>query len=79
VKDSPEQHVLVQTNEAGTMKRALTRAILLAVLVLPPAASHPCSWAIGFFYQVTSLRGIVVGMDRGWPRWIRQCVTRANV
>jgi hypothetical protein len=61
------------------MKRGLTRAVLLAVLILSAQLTYPCSWAVGFFYQVTSLRGIVVGMEWGWPRWIWQRVTRANV
>jgi hypothetical protein len=41
--------------------------------------AYPCSWAVGYFHQVTSLRGTVVGMNRGWPRWVRQHVARENV
>jgi hypothetical protein len=56
--------------------RPVVLAALLMSLVSP---AHPCSWAIGYFHQVTCLRGTVVGMNRGWPRWLRQSVVRENV
>ena len=39
---------------------AVTATILLFV-----APAHPCSWATGYFYQVTGLRGKVVGARLG--------------
>src|SRR3954454_6562733 len=53
--------------------------VLVAVLVCLAHPAHPCSWAIGDFHQVTRLHGTVVGMNRGWPRWMRQRVARDNV
>jgi hypothetical protein len=37
--------------------------------------SHACSWAVGYFHQVTALHGRVVGS--GWIgiRWLRQSVS----
>jgi len=60
-------------------KRFAVRAIIAAALVLQVQLSFACSWAIGYFNQVTNLRGTVVGMNRGWPRWVRQHVKRENV
>jgi hypothetical protein len=59
--------------------RLALRAIILVALVFQVQLSYPCSWAIGYFHQVTCLRGTVVGMSRGWPRWLRQRVARDNV
>jgi hypothetical protein len=59
--------------------RFALRAIILAAIVFQVQTAYPCSWAIGYFYQVTCLRGTVVGMNRGWPRWLRQRVARDNV
>ena len=53
--------------------RLLTLAALLVCLDYP---ANPCSWAIGYFQQVTCLRGTIVGTNRGWPRWLRQRVVR---
>ena len=55
------------------------RAIVLAVVLFVGWRVYACSWAIGYFHQVTQLRGTVVGMHRGWPRWLRLHVTRGNV
>jgi len=44
--------------------------------------ANSCSWAVGYFYQVKHLRGIVVGTDSSWlryPRWVRQRAVRPNV
>ena len=38
--------------------------ILLALLLLVPPA-YPCTWAVGYFHQVTRLRGTVVGVKHG--------------
>jgi hypothetical protein len=53
---------------------------LLIALVLSVHLGFGCSWAVGYFHQVTCLRGSIVGVaSHGWPRWIRQRVTRGNV
>src|SRR5512133_2981332 len=58
----------------------LSRCLILSLAVLLAVeTAQPCSWAVGYFHQVTSLRGTLVGMSRGWPRWIRQYVTREGV
>lgn len=59
--------------------RLALRVVILAGLVFQVQLSYPCSWAIGYFHQVTCLRGTVVGMSRGWPRWLRQRVARDDV
>lgn len=59
--------------------RLVLRSIILLAFVFLACPAFPCSWAIGYFHQVTCLRGIVVGMNRGWPRWLRQRVARDNV
>jgi hypothetical protein len=59
--------------------RFILIAIILAVLLFQVRLAYPCSWAVGYFHQVTCLRGTVVGMNRHWPRWVRQRVTRDNV
>ena len=37
---------------------------MVGLLSIVPAA-YPCSWAIGYFYQVTRLQGKVVGVKDG--------------
>jgi len=62
---------------AGTAAVALL--VLLALLV--PAQAHPCSWAEGYFYQVSAVRGNVVGAKIGplqYSGWLRQSFTRKN-
>jgi hypothetical protein len=59
--------------------RFVLRAIILAALVFHLQLAYPCSWAIGYFHQITRLRRTVVGMHRGWPRWLRQRVARGDV
>ena len=54
-------------------------AVIVFILTLGVLRILACSWAIGFFYQVTSLRGTVVGSK--FPvlhsfRWFRQSVVR---
>jgi hypothetical protein len=53
------------------MRRALQIAVALLVL---GAYLHACSWSIGYFHQVTAVRGRVVGKDLGLFqfRWLRQ-------
>jgi hypothetical protein len=59
--------------------RFFVRAVVLAVLVSLGYPAYPCEWAIGYFHQVTCVRGTVVGMNRGWPRWLRQRIVRGDV
>jgi hypothetical protein len=69
-----------ETEMTTAMKhRFAFRAVILAAIVFQVQIAYPCSWAIGYFHQVTCLRGTVVGMSRGWPRWLRQRVARDNV
>lgn len=76
------QHVsVVRDTRADEMKRRMRTAIAVIVFTLILAASRnlACSWAKGYFHQVTSLRGTVVGSK--FPvlhsfRWFRQSVVR---
>jgi hypothetical protein len=56
--------------------------IIVALMALVPLA-YPCSWATGYFHQVTCLRGRVVGVNksdlRHRSRWLRQRVVRGDV
>jgi len=63
------------------MSRRMITATAVIVLVLTLGVSRilACSWSIDYFYQVTSLRGTVVGSR--FPilhsfRWFRQSVVR---
>src|ERR1700730_16579062 len=62
-------------------RSALRIFIVLGIAVAIPQA-HSCSWATGYFYQVSWLRSKVVGVDDGdWRhpfRWMRQRVERGN-
>jgi hypothetical protein len=50
-----------------------TATILASLLLLGVLQAHACTWAVGFFHQVTALRGQVVGTTyHGMPRWLRQ-------
>jgi hypothetical protein len=56
-------------------------AVVVFILTLEVSTIPACEWAIGYFYQVTNLRGTVVGSD--FPvlhsfRWYRQSVVRPN-
>jgi hypothetical protein len=63
------------------MRIRITGAIISVLLIVQFA--YACSFAKGYFYQVTALRGTIVGVNRGDPRhqlrWLRQQVTRGNV
>jgi len=62
------------------MKKSFTiRVMVLATFLSGVYVAHACSWAVGYFHQVTCLRGSIVGTYRGWPRWIRLHVARDNV
>ena len=65
------------------MKRRITTAttIMALILILGSSRLLTCEWAIGYFYQVTRLRGTVVGSE--FPalhllRWFRQSVVRSQ-
>jgi hypothetical protein len=60
------------------LRRALTIAALVLITV---AQGHTCEWARGYFYQVTALRGRVVGANMGplqYVRWLRQSFARKH-
>ncbi len=66
------------------MRRKIKRStlVLTAILLLAVLQAYPCSWARGYFYQVTALRGKVVGAKIGpmqYIRWLRQSFTRRSV
>jgi len=72
---------VVRYRRVDEMKRRMTSAAAVIVLILTLGDSRllSCSWAMGYFYQVTSLRGTVVGSK--FPvlhsfRWFRQSVVR---
>ena len=67
------------TTRLASKNRFALRVLILMALVFQVQLAYPCSWAIGYFHQVTCLRGTVVGMSRGRPRWFRQRVARGNV
>jgi len=64
------------------LARAITRAtcsffVVLSLLFVAPG--HACTWAIGYFHQVTVLKGRLVGVDsHGFPRWLRQTFARKH-
>ena len=50
-----------------------TAAVLPSLFLLAVLQTHGCTWAVGFFHQVTALKGHVVGTTyHGLPRWLRQ-------
>ena len=62
--------------------RSLARLLPVTALILLLAAqAYPCNWAKGYFYQVTRLRGKVVGAKMGplqYARWLRQSFVRSG-
>jgi hypothetical protein len=61
---------------SSRMKVALAVSSLVLVLVSHTSA---CSFAIGYFYQVTALKGRVVGTTfHGLPRWLRQSFAKKH-
>jgi hypothetical protein len=75
--------LLVYNARAHEMKRRVTSATAAIALILAAGGSKivACTWAIGYFYQVTNLRGTVVGSH--FPvlnslRWYRQSVVRSQ-
>ncbi len=59
------------------MRRNVATFVLLIVTILAPSL-FGCSWAEGYFHQLTLLKGTVVGRDLhrfgplGYVRWLRQ-------
>jgi hypothetical protein len=65
------------------MRRRITSitATIAFLLTLGISKAPACSWAVGYFHQVSNLRGTVVGSD--FPvlhsfRWFRQSVARPH-
>ena len=58
--------------------RARTAAVVVASLLLfTVSQGHACSFVRGYFYQVSLLKGRVVGVTfRGLPRWLKQSFAR---
>jgi hypothetical protein len=72
---------VVRYIRADEMNRRMMSATAVIAFILTLGVSRilACSWAMGYFYQVTSLRGTVVGSK--FPvlhsfRWFRQSVVR---
>jgi hypothetical protein len=55
-------------------------AALATILLLGGSQTRACEWAIGYFYQVTALKGRVVGTDSRVyvPRWLRQSFAKKH-
>lgn len=50
-------------------------------MLLIVTEAYPCSWPVGYFYQVSALRGNVVGANLGLLqdlRWLRHSFPRKN-
>ena|SRR5271155_4848335 len=56
-----------------------TAIVLAASLLLAVLQARACHWAVGYFYQVTALKGQVVGTTyHGLPRWLRQSFAKKH-
>jgi hypothetical protein len=70
--------------EEGVSLRTQVGALIL-VSALLKASALPCSWAPGYFYQVTAIRGRVVGVNLNdsylaplqYWKWVRQRVRKS--
>ena len=65
------------------MRFRLTLRVFVAAagVLLIAAGVSPCEWTEGYFYQVTRLRGTVVGAEIGplqYATWLRQSFARKN-
>ncbi len=66
---------------------SLYRVLLAGAVIFHAQQAVSCSFATGYFHQITRLRGTVVGMGNYWPllgyhsypRWLRRRVARDNV
>lgn len=59
------------------MKRPLIVALIVAIL-FGAEELHSCSLVEGYFYQLSRLRGVVVGIQPGWWGWLRGRIPAAN-
>jgi len=56
-----------------------TAIVLASLLLLTGLQARVCDWAVGYFYQVTALKGQVVGTTyHGVPRWLRQSFAKKH-
>jgi len=63
------------------MLRVKTALAIISLLLLTASQAHTCSWARGYFYQVTALKGQVVGTNivlLQSARWLRQSFARKH-
>ncbi len=63
------------------MKRSSEGILLLIIVLIVATQAYPCTWPEGYFYQVSELRGNVVGAKIGplqYSRWLRQLFARKN-
>ena len=62
--------------------RRMAKLLLIAFFILVVVAqAYSCSWATGYFHQVTRLRGTVVGAKIGplqYVRWLRQSFVKSG-
>jgi hypothetical protein len=65
----------------GLVSPRIEVALAVAWLALLSVSNiRSCEFVEGYFYQVTALRGQVVGTtSRGLPRWLRQSIARKHV
>jgi hypothetical protein len=62
-----------------TLRTSNVAVLVASVLLLAVSQGHACTWAVGYFYEVTALKGRVVGTTtRGLPRWLRQSFPRKH-
>lgn len=72
-------------NWANMKRRSLwtpirNRFLACSLVLLLAQSASSCSWSMGYFYQVTSLRGRVVGTTwHGMPRSVRQSLAAKHV
>jgi hypothetical protein len=50
-----------------------------SLVLLSVSNTTACTMAIGYFYQVTALKGRVVGTTFHAPRWLRQSFARTHI
>lgn len=53
------------------MKSPSNALLLLIAVLLVPTSAYPCTWPEGYFYQVSALRGNVVGARIGLLQHVR--------
>jgi hypothetical protein len=67
----------MRVGSVSPMRKIVIPIALLLLLLVTRANS--CEWAMGYFQQITALKGRVVGADiRGLPRWLRQSFPRKH-